>query len=75
MNRRQFLNKSVVLLPWCTTPIQAYRSLGLDSDHPIIWPSGLPSAVILFRILHPIRASTLCDASRLARIAGAMMAL
>ena len=53
-------------LPWCTTPIEADSSLGPDSHHPIISLSGIPSAVIVWRILHPILASTLCAANLLA---------
>ena len=49
-------------LPWCTTPIEAESSLGPDSHHPIISLSGIPSAVMVLRILHPILASTLCAA-------------
>ena len=56
-------------MPWCTTPIEAESSLGPDSHHPIISLSGIPSAVMVFRILHPILASTLCAANPLARIA------
>ena len=41
-------------LPWCTTPIEAESSLGPDSHHPIISVSGIPSAVMVLRILHPI---------------------
>ena len=50
-------------LPWCTTPIEAESSLGPDSHHPIISLSGIPSAVMVLRILHPILASTLCAAN------------
>ena len=50
-------------LPWCTTPIEAESSLGPDSHHSIISLSGIPSAVIVLRILHPILASTLCAAT------------
>ena len=50
-------------MPWCTTPIEAESSLGPDSHHPIISLSGIPSAVIVLRILHPILASTLCAAN------------
>ena len=50
-------------LPWCTTPIEADSSLGPDSHHPIISLSGIPSAVMVLRILHPILASTLCAAN------------
>ena len=39
------------------------------AGHPIISPSGIPSAVMVFRILHPNLTSTLWDASPLARIA------
>ena len=60
---------SALLVPWCTTPIEADSSLGPDSHHPIISLSGIPSAVIVLRILHPILASTLCAANPLARIA------
>ena len=62
-------------LPWCTTPIEADSSLGPDSHHPIISLSGIPSAVMVLRILHPIRASTLCAANPLARIAEPTIAL
>ena len=62
-------------LPWCTTPIEAESSLGPDSHHPIISLSGIPSAVMVFRILHPILASTLCAANPLARIAEPTIAL
>ena len=62
-------------LPWCTTPIEADSSLGPDSHHPIISLSGIPSAVMVFRILHPIFASTLCAANPLARIAEPTIAL
>ena len=50
-------------MPWCTTPIEADSLLGPDSHHPIISLSGIPSAVMVFRILHPILASTLCAAN------------
>ena len=60
---------AVDALPWCTTPIEAESSLGPDSHHPIISLSGIPSAVMVLRILHPILASTLCAANPLARIA------
>ena len=62
-------------VPWCTTPIEAESSLGPDSHHPIISLSGIPSAVMVFRILHPILASTLCAANPLARIAEPTIAL
>ena len=62
-------------MPWCTTPIEAESSLGPDSHHPIISLSGIPSAVMVFRILHPILASTLCAANPLARIAEPTIAL
>ena len=59
----------------CTTPIEAESSLGPDSHHPIISLSGIPSAVMVLRILHPILASTLCAANPLARIAEPTIAL
>ena len=62
-------------VPWCTTPIEAESSLGPDSHHPIISLSGIPSAVMVLRILHPILASTLCAANPLARIAEPTIAL
>ena len=62
-------------LPWCTTPIEAESSLGPDSHHPIISLSGIRSAVMVLRILHPILASTLCAANPLARIAEPTIAL
>ncbi len=64
-----------LLLPWCTTPIEAESSLGPDSHHPIISLSSIPSAVMVLRILHPILASTLCAANPLARIAEPTIAL
>ena len=67
--------RGVPLLPWCTTPIEAESSLGPDSHHPIISLSGIPSAVMVLRILHPILASTLCAANPLARIAEPTIAL
>ena len=63
------------MLPWCTTPIEAESSLGPDSHHPIISVSGIPSAVMVLRILHPILASPLCAANPLARIAEPTIAL
>ena len=71
----QAKRSSIVSLPWCTTPIEAESSLGPDSHHPIISLSGIPSAVIVLRILHPILASTLCAANPLARIAEPTIAL
>ena len=65
----------VINVPWCTTPIEAESSLGPDSHHPIISLSGIPSAVMVLRILHPILASTLCAANPLARIAEPTIAL
>ena len=69
------LSGSAQRLLWCTTPIEAQSSLGLDSHHPIISLSGIPSAVMVLRILHPILASTLCAANPLARIAEPTIAL
>ncbi len=66
---------ATVLLPWCTTPIEAESSLGPDSHHPIISLSGIPSTVMVLRILHPILASPLCAANPLARIAEPTIAL
>ena len=62
-------------LPCCTIPIEAECLFGLGSHHPIISLQGIPSSVIVFRILHPILASTLCDANPRARIAGPKMIL
>ena len=71
----RFRSGGADVLPWCTTPIEADSSLGPDSHHPIISLSGIPSAVIVLRILHPILASTLCAANPLARIAEPTIAL
>ena len=60
---QQSCSRGNSLLPWCTTPIEAESSLGPDSHHPIISLSGIPSAVTVLRILHPILASTLCAAN------------
>ena len=68
-------DEGTVEVPWCTTPIEAESSLGPDSHHPIISLSGIPSAVMVLRILHPILASTLCAANPLARIAEPTIAL
>ena len=68
-------SNSSTRVPWCTTPIEAESSLGPDSHHPIISLSGIPSAVMVLRILHPIFASTLCAANPLARIAEPTIAL
>ena len=38
-------------------PIEAESSLGPDSHHPIISLSGIPSVVMVLRILHPILAA------------------
>ena len=62
-------------VPCCTILIEAECLFGLDSHHPIISLQGIPSSVIVFRILQPILASTLCDANPLARIAGPKMIL
>jgi hypothetical protein len=62
-------------MPCCTIPIVAECSFVLDSHHPIISLQGIPGSIIVFRILHPILASTLCDANPLARIAGPKMIL
>ena len=70
-----FPGKQSDWLPCCTILIEAECLFGLDSHHPIISLQGIPSAVIVFRILHPILASTLCDANPLARIAGPKMIL
>ena len=43
-------------------------SLGPDSRHPIISLSGIPSAVMVFKILHAMLASTVCAANPLARM-------
>ena len=67
--------KAEEAVPWCTTPIEAESSLGPDSHHPIISLSGIPSAVMVLRILHPILASPLCAANPLARIAEPTIAL
>ncbi len=72
---KRVFNIDIETLPWWTTPIEAESSLGPDSHHPIISLSGIPSAVLVFRILHPILASTLCAANPLARIAEPTMAL
>ena len=54
-------DNTVHAVPWCTTPIEAESSLGPDSHHPIISLSGIPSAVMVLRILHPILAfNSLC---------------
>ena len=44
-------------VPWCTTPIEAESSLGPDSHHPIISLSGIPSAVMVLRILSALKLS------------------
>ena len=44
-------------------------------SHPAQYVSGIPSAVILLSISHPIRCSTRCLANVRARISGPMIAL
>ncbi len=61
-------------VPCCITPPLADPAAPLCS-HPIISPFGIPNVVIRFKILQPILVSTLCDASRLARIDGPMIVL
>jgi len=56
-------------------PLRPRVSSGHSDHYPIISPSSIPSVVMVFRILHPILASTRCDASPLARIAGPTMVL
>ncbi len=62
-------------LPCCTKAKERELRLVPALDQSIITPSGIPSPVITFRIRHPILASTLCDDSRLARIAEPTIAL
>ena len=75
LTTRRLTFRDIFLVPWCTTPIEAESSLGPDSHHPVISLSGIPSAVMVLRILHPILASTLCAANPLARIAEPTIAL
>ncbi len=58
------------LLLWCMTRIPAIRIAFPVSASVNRWLSGIPSAAILFRILHAALASTLCPCSDRARIVG-----
>ncbi len=59
----------------CTARSKSLTSLCRSLSHPAQYVSGIPSAVILLRISHPIRCSTRCLANVRVRISGPMIAL
>ena len=59
----------------CTARSKLLTSLCRSQSHPAQYVSGIPSAVILLSISHPIRCSTRCLANVRARISGPMSAL
>lgn len=59
----------------CTARSKSLTSLCRSQSHPAQYVSGIPSAVILLSISHPIRCSTRCLANVRARISGPMIAL
>ena len=59
----------------CTARSKLLTSLCRSQSHPAQYVSGIPSAVILLSISHPIRCSTRCLANVRARISGPMIAL
>ena len=59
----------------CTARSKSLTSLCRLQSHPAQYVSGIPSAVILLSISHPIRCSTRCLANVRARISGPMIAL
>ena len=76
------LGHDVVLLPphlvrrrCCTARSKLLTSLCRWQSHPAQYVSGIPSAVILLSISHPIRCSTRCLANVRVRISGPMIAL
>ena len=65
----------LVDLLWCTARLWFQSSPTPVQIQPTRWLSGIPRAVIVFRILHPTLASTRWPCSVRLRIAGPMMAL
>ena len=59
----------------CTARSKSLTSLCRLQSHPAQYVSGIPSAVILLSISHPIRCSTRCLANVRVRISGPMIAL
>ena len=59
----------------CTARSKLLTSLCRWQSHPAQYVSGIPSAVILLSISHPIRCSTRCLANVRVRISGPMIAL
>ena len=59
----------------CTARSKSLTSLCRSESHPAQYVSGIPSAVILLSISHPIRCSTRCLANVRVRISGPMIAL
>ena len=59
----------------CTARSKLLTSLCRWQSHPAQYVSGIPSAVILVSISHPIRCSTRCLANVRVRISGPMIAL
>ena len=59
----------------CTARSKLLTSLCRWQSHPAQYVSGIPSAVILLSISHPIRCSTRCLANVRVRISGPMVAL
>ena len=59
----------------CTARSKSLTSLCRSLIHPAQYVSGIPSAVILLSISHPIRCSTRCLANVRVRISGPMIAL
>ena len=60
---------------YCTARSKLLTSLCRWQSHPAQYVSGIPSAVILLSISHPIRCSTRCLANVRVRISGPMIAL
>ena len=75
--RERYRPRGTVKLTWrcCTARSKSLTSLWRSQSHPAQYVSGIPSAVILLSISHPIRCSTRCLASVRARISGPMIAL
>ena len=59
----------------CTARSKSLTSLCRLQSHPAQYVSGIPSAVILLSISHPIRCSTRCLANVRVRFSGPMIAL
>ena len=75
--KRRLTLREIFVCTWrcCTARSKLLTSLCRSQSHPAQHVSGIPSAVILLSISHPIRCSTRCLANVRVRISGPMIAL